>query len=176
MRNHPRTCFRAQRRVAALAAVLRISSLSTPRQKDDSESRVKMLLQAVAQQPGDDATMATNTSQSPSELSTDSPMAIDPVISPQREPPVRLMDPSCRRDWFTNHLQGWRLLPPGRVRAGARPGACLFSGEKQRFLRANHTLFQQWQNQVMPLENIAQEVFDAIYHQRQTEWAWNMLL
>ena len=28
----------------------------------------------------------------------------------------------------------------------------------------------------MPLENIAQDVLDAIYHQQQTEWSWNTLL
>ena len=43
-------------------------------------------------------------------------------------------------------------------------------------LEANECLLQQWKNQVMPLENIAQDVFHAIHHQQQTEFAWNTLL
>ena len=52
----------------------------------------------------------------------------------------------------------------------------LFSGEKDLFLAANAELLQQLQGQVMPLEHIATDVFQAMYQRQEAEFSWTTLL
>ena len=101
-----------------------------------------------------------------------------PVISPQREPPflfVPWTQVAGERGLPIFHKDGDSCPHEDFDKVLAQKG-CLIPGEKELFLQANEALFQHWKNQVMPLENIAQDVLDAIYYQQQTEWSWNTLL
>ena len=117
-----------------------LDSVHTP-SADDFESRARALLRAVAQVQGD-------ASQSPSEMGTDSPMVVDPVICPQREPPFLFVPwaqvagerglPIFHKDGDSCHEDFDKVL--------AQEG-CFIPGEKEFFLQANEALFQQWKKQ-----------------------------
>ena len=53
---------------------------------------------------------------------------------------------------------------------------CLVPGEKEQFLQANCELLSQLQGSVMPLEDIAPQVFEAIYQRQQDEIVWVTVL
>ena len=62
-------------------------------------------------------------------------------------------------------------LVPLNLGLGLRPRC--FSGEKELFLAANGDLLEQLKDQIMPLEQIATEVFQAMYQRQQAEFSWN---
>ena len=116
--------------------------------------------------------MASNTPQSPVHSGTASPMAVDVTVSPQLAPPCLFVS------WA--QVAGWLGLPITHHDNDDLPLTelekaltCFFPEEKERFLLTNRTLFHRLPKQAMPLEDIAQEVLDAIYKRGQPEWSWS---
>ena len=109
------------------------------------------------------------------------PMEMEPepvVVSPQLAPPLLFVSwdqVAEERGLPTWHKDGDSCPSDEIDKALAQPG-CLSSGEKELFLAANQALLQRLRNQVMPLEHIAPDVFQAIYQQQQAEFSWNTLL
>ena len=102
-------------------------------------------------------------------------MAVDAAVSPQLTPPCLFVS------WA--QVAGGLGLPITHHDTDDFPLAeleealtCFFPNEKERFLLTNRTLFHRLPKQAMPLEAIAQEVLEAIYRRRQSEWSWSTLL
>ena len=147
-------------------------SVTTP-SSDNSEARARNLTRAVARALGEDVTMAPTVSHAPMEMEPE-PV----VVSPQLAPPLLFVSwdqVAEERGLPTWHKDGDSCPSDEIDKALAQPG-CLSSGEKELFLAANQALLQRLRNQVMPLEHIASDVFQAIYQQQQAEFSWNTLL
>ena len=101
-----------------------------------------------------------------------------PTVSPQ------LLSPPLFVSW--NQVASLRGLIAGRkdiescphdeLRAALAHPKCMFPGEKDLFLAANYNLLDQLHGRIMPLEQIASEVFQAMYQRQQAEFSWNTFL
>ena len=66
--------------------------------------------------------------------------------------------------------------PHDELKAALAHPNCMVPGEKEHFLAANHPFLDQLQNQVMPLEQIAPDVLQAMYQRQQDDFSWTALL
>ena len=66
--------------------------------------------------------------------------------------------------------------PYEELKAALDHPKCMIPGEKDLFLAANDNLLSQLQDRFMPLENIAPQVFQAMYQRQQAEISWTTLL
>ena len=97
-----------------------------------------------------------------------------PTVSPQ------LLSPPLFVPWSqVARLRGFIAVhkdiescPHDEPRAALDHPKCMFPGEKELFLAA----LDQLQDQITPLEQIAAEVFQAMYQRQQAEFSWNTLL
>ena len=139
-----------------------LESVDTP-SSNNSDNRARHLAQAVASAPtGSDNAVHLS----------------KPTVSPQ------LLSPPLFVSW--NQVASLRGLiavhkdiescPHDELRAALDHPKCMFPGEKELFLAANGNLLEQLQDQIMPLEQVASEVFQAMYQRQQAEFSWNTLL
>ena len=139
-----------------------LESADTP-SSNNSENRAWHLAQAVA----------------PAPTGSDNAVHLSkPTVSPQ------LLSPPLFASW--NQVASLRGLiavhkdiescPHDELRTALDHPKCMFPGEKELFLAANGNLLEQLQEQIMPLEQIASEVFQAMYQRQQAEFSWNTLL
>ena len=87
------------------------------------------------------------------------------VVSPQLTSPLlfvswdQVAEERCLPTWHKDS----HSCPSDEIDKALAQPDCLFSGEKELFLAANEALLQRLRRQVMPLEHIAPDVFQAIY-------------
>ena len=106
-----------------------------------------------------------------------------PVLSPVIPSP-QLLSPPLFVPWSqVASLRGVvgvhkdiEACPHEELKAALDHPKCLVPGEKDLFQKANDDLLSQLQGLVTPLENIAPQVFQAIYQRQQAEILWVTLL
>ena len=139
-----------------------LESVDTP-SSDNSDNRAWHLAQAVAQAPTgrDNAVHLSKPTLSPQLLSPPLFVSWNQVASLRGLVAVHKDIKSCPHDELHTALDHPK---------------CMFPGEKKLFLAANGTVLDQLENQIMPLERIAAEVFQAMYQRQQAEFSWHTLL
>ena len=139
-----------------------LESADTP-SSNNSENRATHLTQAVTSAPRGSA----------KEVQSSKPTASPQLLSPPLFVPWNQV--ANARGVTAVHKDS-EACPYEELRAALAQPNCLFSGEKELFLADNADLLEQLKDQIMPLEQIATEVFQAIYQRQQAKFSWNTLL
>ena len=139
-----------------------LESVDTP-SSSNSDKRAQQLTQAVERDSteGGQATQRSKTTLSPQMLSP-------PLFVPWSQV-------ASLRGVVAVH-KDIEACPYEELKAALDHPTCLIPGEKDLFLAANDELLSHLQDRFMPLEDIAPQVFQAMYQRQQAEISWITLL